>query len=107
MRTLVPVAVAAALHFAASLALGILAFVAQGDLTNPGPPSSFFTVVSTIVAVLEFPLVTAVRAADPERLRGFMAAAVTNSLLWGGVFVIGWLLVRRTRGVRDTARRNG
>ena len=103
MRALVLVASAAALHFAASLVLGVLAFVAQGDLTNPGQPSLFFTLVSTVVSVLEFPIVTAVRTADPERLRGFMAAAVTNSVLWGVIVVSGWLLIRRARGGRDAA----
>jgi hypothetical protein len=105
MRALVLVASAAALHFAASLVLGVLAFMAQGDLTNPGPPSLFFTLVSTVVTVLEFPIVTALRTADPERLRGFMAAAVTNSMLWGVIVVFGWLLIRRTRGGRDAVRR--
>ena len=105
MRALVLVASAAALHFAASLVLGVLAFVAQGDLTNPGQPSLSFTLVSTVVTVLEFPIVTAVRTADPERLRGFMAAAVTNSVLWGVMAVIGWFLIRRARGGRDTERR--
>jgi hypothetical protein len=44
--------------------------------------------------VLEFPAVWALRRVDRERLRGFEAIAVANSILWGAG------LVFSTRGVR-------
>ena len=44
--------------------------------------------------VLEFPLVWTVRRLDRERLRGFEAAAVGNSLLWGAALALVVQLLR-------------
>jgi len=81
--TILLILLVAVLHFGAMLAVGALAFASQGDLDNPGPPSRVHRVFRAGAAVLEFPLVTAVRKLSPERLRGFLPAAVGNSLLWG------------------------
>ena len=97
MRTLALVAIAASVHVATTLVLGVTAFIAQGNITDPGPPSFFYTVTSAVVDVLEFPLVSAVRKVDPERLSGFTPAAAVNSLLWGVVCCAIWRLTRRRR----------
>ena len=101
MRTLGVIVIAAVVHFATTLAFGVLAFMAQGNLTNPGPPSSFYTAVSAVVDVLEFPFVSVVRRADPERLSGFMVAAVANSLFWGAMCCLAWLFIRKMREIPD------
>lgn len=94
MRTLLPVGLMAAAHLLVTLGLGVLTFLAQGPLDRPGPPSLAHRALSAAVDVLEFPAVWALRRVDRERLRGFEAVAVGNSLLWG----VG--LVFSTRGVR-------
>jgi hypothetical protein len=80
-RTL-QVALLAAGHFGVTMALGVLTFIAQGNLTDP-TPSARHEVLSAATSVLEFPLVWLVRWLDPEALRAFTAAAVCNSLMWG------------------------
>jgi hypothetical protein len=57
----------ASVHFAAALALGVLAFITQGSLTSRTPPTGAHGLVSCAVAVLEFPLVRLVRVQSPER----------------------------------------
>lgn len=94
MRTLLPVGLVAAAHLLVTLSLGVLAFLTQGDFDRPAPPSLAHRALSATVHVLEFPGVWTVRRVDRERLRGFEAAAVTNSLLWGAGLVLS------TRGVR-------
>jgi hypothetical protein len=91
----------AAVHFGASLGVGVLAFIAQGNLTDPGPPSFLFRVLSSAAAVLEFPLVLLVRVLSPERHSFFFHAALANSLLWGAVlYAAVWAPLRRRRAVR-------
>jgi len=94
VRTLVPVGLMAAAHLLVTLGLGVLTFLSQGPLDRPGPPGFAHRALSATVDVLEFPGVWAVRRLDRERLRGFEAAAVGNSLLWGAG------LVFSIRGVR-------
>jgi hypothetical protein len=101
MRLLSLAGIIGVIHFVTTLALGVLAFMAQGNLTNPGPPSFFHSAVSAVVDVLEFPLVIAVRKADPERLSGFMVAAVANSLFWGAMCCLAWLFIRKMREIPD------
>jgi hypothetical protein len=45
----------ASVHFAAALALGVLAFITQGSLTSRTPPTGAHGLISCAVAVLEFP----------------------------------------------------
>ncbi len=94
MRTLLPVGLMAAAHLLVTLGLGVLTFLTQGPFDRPGPPSLVHRALSATVDVLEFPAVWALRRVDRERLRGFEAIAVANSILWGAG------LVFSTRGVR-------
>jgi len=88
----------AAAHLLVTLGLGVLTFISQGPLDEPGPPGSVHRALSATVDVLEFPGVWAVRRLDRERLRGFEAAAVGNSLVWGAGLV---LALRGVRWVRS------
>lgn len=94
LRAVVPVVSLAVLHLLVTLGLGLLAFVTQGPLDQPTPSSALHRTVSATVRVLEFPLVWTVRRLDRERLRGFEAAAVGNSLLWGAALALVIQLVR-------------
>ena len=94
MRTLLPIGLMAAAHLLVTLGLGVLAFLTQGPLDRPSPPSVVHRMLSATVDVLELPGVWALRRLDRERLRGFEAVAVGNSILWGAG------LVFSTRGVR-------
>ena len=94
LRAVVPVVVLAVVHLLVTLGLGLLAFVTQGPLDRPTPASAVHRPVSAVVDVLEFPLVWTVRRLDRERLRGFEAAAVGNSLLWGAALALVVQLLR-------------
>jgi hypothetical protein len=94
VRTLLPVGLMAAAHLLVTLGLGVLTFLTQGPLDRPGSPSLAHRALSATGDVLEFPAVWALRRVDRERLRGFEAIAVANSILWGAG------LVFSTRGVR-------
>jgi hypothetical protein len=58
-------------------------------------------VLSATVDGLEFPGVWALRRLDRERLRGFEAAAVGNSLLWGAGLVLAARGARWLGGARS------
>jgi hypothetical protein len=79
----------ATIHFTLMLALGVMAFLTQGDFDRPGPPSLAHRVISATTAVLEFPFVWAVRRVSPERHENFTMAAIATSLLWGLVIWAG------------------
>ena len=101
MRTLLPVGLMAAAHLLVTLGLGVLTFLTQGALDRPGPPSLAHRTLSATVDVLEFPAVWALRRVDRERLRGFEAVAVANSLLWGAGLVFSTRAVRWLGGERS------
>jgi hypothetical protein len=94
LRAVVPVVALAVVHLLVTLGLGLLAFITQGPLDGPMPVPAVHRAVSAAVDVLEFPLVWTVRRLDRERLRGFEAAAVGNSLLWGAVLALALQLLR-------------
>ncbi len=94
-RTRMLALVGTAGHFGLSVLAGVSGFLTQGNLTSPYDVPTAHRVVSGVAAVLEFPLVWAVRRASPEALTGFMTAAVLNSLLWGSALAI--LVVARRR----------
>ena len=98
MRTLLPIGLVAAAHLLVTLGLGVLAFMAQGSLDRPAPPSFANRTLGATVDVLEFPGIWALRRIDRDRLRGFEAVAVGNSLLWGAALVHGVRGVRWLRG---------
>ncbi len=100
LRGVVPVVALAVVHLLVTLGLGLLAFATQGPLDRPTPVSLVHRTVSATVAVLEFPLVWAVRRLDRERLRGFELAAVGNSLLWGATLAV---MLQRLRPRSHTA----
>ncbi len=95
MRTLASIGLMAAAHLLVTLGLGVLTFISQGPLDRPEPPGPVHRALSATVDVLEFPGVWAVRRLDRERLRGFEAAAVGNSLLWGAGLVLALRGARR------------
>jgi hypothetical protein len=101
VRTLVPIGLMAAAHLLVTLGLGVLTFLSQGPLDRPGPPGRVHRTLSATVDVLEFPGVWALRRLDRERLRGFEAAAVANSLLWGTGLVLAARGVRWLGGPRS------
>jgi hypothetical protein len=94
VRNLLPIGLVAAAHLLVTLGLGVLAFMTQGTLDHPAPPSLVHRTLSATVDVLELPGIWALRRVDRDRLRGFEAVAVGNSLLWGAG------LVHAVRGVR-------
>ena len=101
MRTLLPIGLMAAAHLLVTLGLGALAFLTQGPLDRLGPPSVVHRAISATVDVLELPAVWALRRVDRDRLRGFEAAAVGNSLLWGAGLVFGSRALRWLGGERS------
>jgi hypothetical protein len=97
LRDAIVGATLAAVHFVVTGTLGVVAFLLQGDFARPAPPASAHVLVSAVVDVLEFPLVTAVRWLSPEALPGFLPAAIGNSILWGGVAAMAVSVARRAR----------
>ena len=101
MRTLVPIGLMAAAPLLVTLGLGVLTFLSPGPLDRPGPPGLVHRALSATVDALEFPGVRALRRLDRERPRGFEAAAVGNSLLWGAGRVLAARGVRWLGGPRS------
>ena len=100
LRLFLVIWIIAAIHFTLMLALGVMAFLTQGDLDRPRPPSAVHHVLSATTAVLEFPFVWAIRRASPERHENFTTAAIANSLLWGLVLWVSWAVVWRSKQAR-------
>jgi hypothetical protein len=100
LRLLLVIWIIATIHFTLMLALGVMAFLTQGDLDHPRPPSLAHRVTSTTTAVLEFPFVWAVRRVSPERHENFTRAAIATSLLWGLVIWAGYAVWSRSAQAR-------
>ena len=100
LRLFLVIWIIATIHFTLMLALGVMAFLTQGKLDRPGPPSVAHQVISTTTAVLEFPFVWAVRRVSPERHENFTRAAIATSLLWGLVIWAGWAVLSRSTQTR-------
>jgi hypothetical protein len=100
LRLLLVIWLIATIHFTLMLALGVMAFLTQGNLDRPGPPSVAHRVISATTAVLEFPFVWAVRRVSPERHETFTRAAIATSLLWGLVIWAGWAICSRSAQAR-------
>jgi hypothetical protein len=100
LRLFLVIWIIATIHFTLMLALGVMAFLTQGDFDRPGPPSLTHRVISATTAVLEFPFVWAVRRVSPERHENFTRAAIATSLLWGLVIWAGWAVWSRSAQAR-------
>jgi hypothetical protein len=100
LRLLLVIWIIATIHFTLMLALGVMAFLTQGNFERPAPPSFAHRAISATTAVLEFPFVWAVRRVSPERHETFTRAAIATSLLWGLVIWAGWAICSRSAQAR-------
>ena len=100
LRLFLVIWIIATIHFTLMLALGVMAFLTQGNLDRPAPPTVPHQVISVATATLEFPFVWAVRRVSPERHENFTTAAIATSLLWGLVIWAGWAVLSRSTQTR-------
>ena len=100
LRLLLVIWILATIHFTLMLTLGVMAFLTQGDLDRPGPPSVAHRLISGTTAILEFPFVWAIRRVSPERHEGFTRAAIATSLFWGLLAWAVWGLWPRSAQAR-------